>query len=743
MSITKKIENLLNSFVFSDVEFLLTMETKPLTNNPIPKISLEKEGTCGKNLLNSYFKGETEKAIKTNPVNAKFQIGNTGEKNQHFYAHRLILSLSSPFFRKLFYPMDWQTNKKHIWKVVIDDLSPNSFCIILNYIYTGQVELNADTCVSVLSAAKKFELLELCTLAEQYIIQNLKPKIFIQLFQELGDCINCNLKKLLKNYFISNYQAILTTPNSINNIPQEYLSYIMNNQEKAKLLKNENFFKRLFERIDYKNYKNNQSITKYSFKLEREKFLSLYNYNSSEIYQLYSDLKDFQYNIRSDPKPKINEQNQIKKISDGKPKDSLVEHQINKTESTDLYSRLQKPTNSFYVKQDQTISQQFKSYPQKILNDDYKRDNDNELLDYPENFKEQFLIKKNENTIKNSLGEINNNETNCLLPPKKSIVDYSSNMPITQFLNIQQLGNIFNYENTFPKKQKISPIQDHQIERNQNNQLANEQEKRKSLNLFSQLKYFFPLNIPSPYYLNHNRRKRKFNNYQILLLTTDYNESHIDDVICSIKSGGFGNVEQINCSKATPTYEDICKFDCIFIYSTIKPFNDSLTLGNILADYVDDGGGLVVSSYRTMIKNPFKWKNSTLAGRIMSPGYLPCKTGKLVSLKRARLGEIVHKENLIINDIENFDGGTKSYRILTKFYLDSETQGQLIAKWSDGIPLIAWKRKTQAGSGTVVFLNFQPVSGNCYKERGKYSHWLNVDGRKIISNSVRWTLINK
>ncbi|KAJ3436608.1 hypothetical protein M0812_18667 [Anaeramoeba flamelloides] len=733
----------------------------------------EKEKSKSKSKSNTNTNTNIKKSVHCS-------LGEHSPKKQHFYAHKLLLSLSSPFFRNLFYPTNWRMSNKLTYRVVINDLNPCVFSIILDYIYTNQAKFNHENCVSVLIAAKKFELFQLCELAEDYFLKNLTPKTFLQFYKEKYNLTNpLNIRKL-NDYFVLNFDRLLNEPKCLENLPNEYIDLVFKTYEKCDLLQKENFFKRLIQRIDKKNYSKNESS---QIGLKRKKFLLFYNYDDQEIYQLYPDLIKIKVKKKKQQKKRkqhLLKNNQIEQMQKNKSlfkKNSYsLNSQLTNLNCSDCDCLVQKPSkkSSFETEieqkhQLQLLQQQrAQQQQQNQLQKQHKKQQEKQLqqqLPSPPPQQQQPQLQKGfpiQPTLNRSNlfpYQIVNPKINPLWYPNQSLLSYFHNTQ-PQFNFPQQLVNPQTKNNkNLPHKQKqrfqlLQQQQQQQLHtqpksskveqpfpqiKNQNNDSTNHKQEDKRSGSQDPLGAAKSLRILSK---KHLGKKKPNQNFQVLLLTTDTNQSHKDDVILSIKTGGFENIDQIDCSQTTPTLGEISRFDCIFIYSTIEPFKDASTLGNILADYVDDGGGLVISSYRTMIKNPFKWKNSKLEGRLVSLDFLPCQAGELVSLKRAKLGKILLKDHPLIKGLENFDGGTKSYRITTKFQLNSETEGQLIAKWADGIPFIAWKKKKQTGSGMVVFLNFQPVSGNCYQDRGRYSHWLNTDGRKMISNAIRWAIFN-
>jgi len=74
---------------------------------------------------------------------------------QLFSCHRALLASASEYFRCLFTTSLAEQNQSVI---TISGVDANSMRLVLDYIYTGAVELNSDTVQNVLSSANLFQL---------------------------------------------------------------------------------------------------------------------------------------------------------------------------------------------------------------------------------------------------------------------------------------------------------------------------------------------------------------------------------------------------------------------------------------------------------------------------------------------------------------------------------------------------------------------------------------------------------
>ena len=79
--------------------------------------------------------------------------------------------------------------------------------------------------------------------------------------------------------------------------------------------------------------------------------------------------------------------------------------------------------------------------------------------------------------------------------------------------------------------------------------------------------------------------------------------------------GFFDSITEFDLSGGTPTLPQLQAHDVALIYTNCTPF-DPNSLGDVLADYVDAGGRIVVATYS--FSTPWG-----ISGRVTTPGYLP------------------------------------------------------------------------------------------------------------------------
>jgi hypothetical protein len=85
--------------------------------------------------------------------------------------------------------------------------------------------------------------------------------------------------------------------------------------------------------------------------------------------------------------------------------------------------------------------------------------------------------------------------------------------------------------------------------------------------------------------------------------------------VAELGGGFFDTVDEFDAGVATPTLAQLLMYDAVLAYTDSTPSN-AVGLGNVLADYVDAGGRVVIATYSMSMP----WD---IQGRIQDPGYSP------------------------------------------------------------------------------------------------------------------------
>ncbi len=171
----------------------------------------------------------------------------------------------------------------------------------------------------------------------------------------------------------------------------------------------------------------------------------------------------------------------------------------------------------------------------------------------------------------------------------------------------------------------------------------------------------------------------------------------------------------------TPTLAELLQYDVIFTWSDYSYATPS-SLGDVLADYVDAGRGVVQAVFSFNPETSLR-----PGGRWRSGAYEPFT---LSVTQRVRNLTLVKTQPMhpILDGVATFNGGTSSYHGI----VTPQGCADVVARWSNGQPLVA----TRVGprGGRVVGLNYFPPSSDV-----SAGYWTSAtDGEILMANALRF-----
>jgi hypothetical protein len=184
-------------------------------------------------------------------------------------------------------------------------------------------------------------------------------------------------------------------------------------------------------------------------------------------------------------------------------------------------------------------------------------------------------------------------------------------------------------------------------------------------------------------------------------------------------SGAFNSVTIFNVATATPTLAQLQAFDSVLVWTNTTPVSN-VALGDVLADYVDAGGGVVVAVFA----NSTTTAGRNIAGRWQT-GYEVVMDQSGNAAGAASLGTVLVPAHPIMNGVVAFQGGTTSSRPTGTAL---EVGSTLIAQWSDGKVLVA-----EGANPRRVDLGFYPPNASCSQ-----SGW-QTGGDQLMVNALLYT----
>ncbi|MBL9032352.1 MAG: hypothetical protein JNM80_11695 [Phycisphaerae bacterium] len=181
------------------------------------------------------------------------------------------------------------------------------------------------------------------------------------------------------------------------------------------------------------------------------------------------------------------------------------------------------------------------------------------------------------------------------------------------------------------------------------------------------------------------------------------------------------SVTAINTTTVTPTVNDMRAFDVVLVWTNLTPVNN-VALGDNLADYVDAGGGCVL----TMFAIRASVATRTIGGRFLNDNYYCiAQSVGATTTGNAGLGSLLEPASELLDGVRTFDGGTSSFRTPAA----TTTNAVRVANWSTGEALIAQRDDLAGGRVDLGFFAVPaPTSG---------ASWLTTtDGGVILVNAL-------
>ena len=202
---------------------------------------------------------------------------------------------------------------------------------------------------------------------------------------------------------------------------------------------------------------------------------------------------------------------------------------------------------------------------------------------------------------------------------------------------------------------------------------------------------------------------------------------YVTDVQTTLQStGAFNKVECFDASTATPTSAQLASYDAVLVYSN-RDFWNAEILGDRLATFHDNGGGVVVAMYAN---------SGNLDGNILAGAYGTAANGYALlnynlggkSDIADSLGEVLELQSPLMAGVTSFTSSLASRSTAPVI----TGRAVVVVKWSGGgkEPLVV---RGVRGSRTLVELNFFPVSS-----RTLSNQWTG-NGAELLRNALKYS----
>jgi hypothetical protein len=194
-------------------------------------------------------------------------------------------------------------------------------------------------------------------------------------------------------------------------------------------------------------------------------------------------------------------------------------------------------------------------------------------------------------------------------------------------------------------------------------------------------------------------------------------------------TGAFATVDTFDASSGTPTAAQLAAYHAVVAFSHSGGFSDPALLGDRLAAYHDQGGGVVIAPFANANAPGY---GNTLKGAYGTPsnGYalLDYANGSY-SYPADTLGDVMEPQSPLMVGVTSLSA-LHAYRSTSSVI---SGRGVVVARWRGGgqEPLVV--RGTR-GNRTLVELNFFPGSIDAYVSSG----WTG-DGALLMRNALKYS----
>ncbi|GAA0872836.1 hypothetical protein GCM10009117_19830 [Gangjinia marincola] len=208
-------------------------------------------------------------------------------------------------------------------------------------------------------------------------------------------------------------------------------------------------------------------------------------------------------------------------------------------------------------------------------------------------------------------------------------------------------------------------------------------------------------------------------NKDILVVASPGTAAWGDDVVAKLESTGELDAEFFNSGSGTPTLAELNEYKTIYVFTDASPA-DPAALGNVLAQYIEGGKGVLDATFTANVPIAGNWSQYELYSASNQQS------------DDADLGNILLSDDDLVENLNSFTG---TYRNTDGTLSANAT---VVAEYNDGdnTPLIVKASNVGPQNVRRVFLNFYPPSSDARNDFWDSS----TDGAQMMVNAVKWII---
>lgn len=127
--------------------------------------------------------------------------------DRSFPCHRLIMAACSPYFREIFFTEDGK-EVENTKEVVLDDVNPTILDMIIQYLYSAEIDLNDENVQDIIAVSNRFQIPSVFTVCVNYLQKKLSISNCMAIFR-MGLVLNCpRLAVAARNFIADRFELL-------------------------------------------------------------------------------------------------------------------------------------------------------------------------------------------------------------------------------------------------------------------------------------------------------------------------------------------------------------------------------------------------------------------------------------------------------------------------------------------------------------------------------------------------------
>ncbi|XP_057682933.1 kelch-like protein 41b [Corythoichthys intestinalis] len=139
--------------------------------------------------------------------------------------HRLIMAACSPYFREIFFTEDGK-EVENTKEVVLEDVNPSTLEMVIQYLYSAEIDLTDDNVQDIIAVANKFQIPSVFTVCVNYLQKKISAGNCMAIFR-MGLVLSCpRLAIAARNFIADHFETLYKDEEFLRLAPHELFAII-------------------------------------------------------------------------------------------------------------------------------------------------------------------------------------------------------------------------------------------------------------------------------------------------------------------------------------------------------------------------------------------------------------------------------------------------------------------------------------------------------------------------------------